>query len=1228
MNWGIIFGKQALERGRQFYNAGKVKDLVYTGGRYEAVVRDGTSYRVEICIAGKVIRSMRCSCSYAEGNRYCDHMAAVLTAIERRRVQEKLKDEAFAAEDVNAPVNPFECDKGPREDGAYSYFNMYRMTKKMSFTRGLCAGAEKLIESGTVLLDEVSVGYAYDDLRQENEGAVCGHVEIRSRSYPLKILFGKRYISEARCQVPGCSRVYYGSSYGHVQGEDDLCVHELALLLLLGRYIKEYRPGDTTDLGGARVLSAFRKRRAPLLAPADEKAGLIRLEPRIENLGRQPRLSFRIGMDKAYVVKNLSGLVAAVEAGEEVRFGMNLTIRFAGSRFTKESQKYYAFIERAVKEERHRAEELESYVTRYRLPSMTIKGSIDLYGSRLDEAFELFRENGVEYVQGSGGMRQEKKRLSLLDGDPDIHLSVRKDMDAEGVFHGVAVEGSLPKLWEGADYYYYLAKDSINRVPASRVKEILPLYAAGHDGRIFFHVGRNHLSEFYYSTLPRLRQFATVEESEAEWIESYLPPEPNFSFYLDAEDKNATCQIRVQYGEESVSVMDLMQSPNAEGKGSFRDASREREVISCVQAFFPEVDAERDLFHCGEKENQIFEVLERGIDQLLVLGEVHSTDRFRRLNIRRRPQIAVGVSVESDIMNLEISSEDFSQEELLDILYSYRQKRKFYRLKSGDFLNMEEENLEVLSQMMEGLRLNPAEFVKGKMQIPVYRAMYLDQMLSQSSSLYASRDRRFKNLVKEFKTVNDSDFETPKSLKKILRKYQITGYRWMRTLCAYGFGGILADDMGLGKTLQMIAVLLARKTEGEGGVSLIVSPASLVFNWQEELRRFAPELSVGMLVGNQRERRECLKNYQNYDVMVTSYDLLKRDIAAYHDCEFAVQVLDEAQYVKNFSTTAAKSVKVIRSRSRFALTGTPIENRLSELWSIFDYLMPGFLYSYDTFKKELETPVAKNRDAAATERLKKMVSPFILRRLKQEVLKDLPEKLEETRYARPGERQRELYDAQVVHMRMLLSQQSDANYQKNKLRILAELTKIRQICCDPSLCLENYSGGSAKREACMDLIQSAIEGEHKMLVFSQFTSMLELLEKDLKEREISCYKITGDTPKEKRLRLVSQFNEDSTPVFLISLKAGGTGLNLTGADVVIHYDPWWNLAVQNQATDRAHRLGQEKVVSVYRLIIKDSIEEKILHMQESKKDLADEILSGETGGIAKLSREDLLELIQ
>lgn len=418
--------------------------------------------------------------------------------------------------------------------------------------------------------------------------------------------------------------------------------------------------------------------------------------------------------------------------------------------------------------------------------------------------------------------------------------------------------------------------------------------------------------------------------------------------------------------------------------------------------------------------------------------------------------------------------------------------------------------------------------------------------------------------------------------------------------------------MGLGKILQVIAVLLSEKEALAAAPALIACPASLVYNWAEEFRRFALQLKVCLITGSQAEWAQLLSHCQEADVLVTSYDLLKRDIAEYEDLAFSYEIIDEAQYIKNHSTAASKAVKAIRSHIRYALTGTPIENRLSELWSIFDYLMPGFLYSYESFRKELETPIVKNSDAAASGRLKKMVSPFILCRLKADVLKELPEKLEEIHYAGFGEAQQKLYDAQVLHMKQMLESENEDDFRKHKIQVLAELTRIRQICCDPSLCYENYKDASAKREA---------------FVFSQFTSMLELLEKDLDAAEIPYYKITGSTPKDERLALVNAFNADRTPVFLLSLKAGGTGLNLTGADVVIHYDPWWNLAAQNQATDRAHRIGQKKVVTVLKLIAKDSIEENILRMQEQKKDLADAILDGETGGIGKLSREELMELI-
>ncbi|MCD7882482.1 MAG: DEAD/DEAH box helicase, partial [Lachnospiraceae bacterium] len=458
------------------------------------------------------------------------------------------------------------------------------------------------------------------------------------------------------------------------------------------------------------------------------------------------------------------------------------------------------------------------------------------------------------------------------------------------------------------------------------------------------------------------------------------------------------------------------------------------------------------------------------------------------------------------------------------------------------------------------------------------------------------------------------------------------------------------DDMGLGKTLQVIAMLLSLKEEGEqdspetdssenalsetalskNAPSIIITPASLVYNWGEEFARYAPELSVCIVSGSAEERRrtiQSVRSYKTWDVLITSYDLLKRDIDVYEGISFDCEVIDEAQYIKNHQTAAAKSVKLINAGTRLALTGTPIENRLSELWSIFDYLMPGFLYRYEEFRTNFELEIVEHQNEEAAEKLKRLVSPFILRRLKEDVLTDLPEKIEEVRFTRLGDEQQKLYDAQVVHMRQMLARQKPAEFRKNRLLIFREITRLRQICCDPSLCFEDYQGGSAKLEACLDLVKSAIEGGHRLLLFSQFTSMLSLIRGAFEEQGIRYYEITGDTPKEKRISMVNEFNHNDVQVFLISLKAGGTGLNLTGADVVIHYDPWWNLAVQNQATDRAHRIGQEKIVTVYRLIAKGTIEEKILKLQENKQNLADQIISGEMSSLSNMTQEELLELL-
>ena len=481
------------------------------------------------------------------------------------------------------------------------------------------------------------------------------------------------------------------------------------------------------------------------------------------------------------------------------------------------------------------------------------------------------------------------------------------------------------------------------------------------------------------------------------------------------------------------------------------------------------------------------------------------------------------------------------------------------------------------------------------------------------------------------KTIEENDFELPKGLNAELRAYQKLGFGWLKTLCKNGFGGILADDMGLGKTLQVITFLLSEISEAQPGErkrTLIVAPASLVYNWKSEIERFAPELQVCMITGNVEERKEKIYGLGEQEIAVTSYDLLKRDVEEYREVPFFCEVIDEAQFIKNPLTQGAKAVKQIQAGFHIALTGTPVENRLSELWSIFDYLMPGFLYSYQQFREEIESPIVREQDKEALERLQKMIRPFVLRRLKKDVLKDLPDKIEKNVFAKLEGEQSELYRARAQRLAMELQGQSDDEFRNSRFQVLAEITRLRQLCCDPGLLYEGYHSSSAKVELCMDLIQNALEGGHRILLFSQFTSMLELLEQRMKKEKISCCMLTGATSKEDRARLVERFQKEEVPVFCISLKAGGTGLNLTAADIVIHFDPWWNAAVENQATDRAHRIGQKHVVNVNRLIAKDTIEERILKLQEAKKELAEQVLSGDELKNASFTNEELLELLK
>ncbi len=1111
----------------------------------------------------------------------------------------------------------------------YTYFDGKAVRESVKITPARLKEASDLLAKKAVVMEEISTGFS------RSTGEIGGQVTVVGKSgkneFRIGIGFSRNAVLGIDCGCPKCRKSMY---YSWNPSKAD-CAFTTAALLLLEEYLASHNIGDATDRYGSVLLAMYRSRRENLLLSdaASVKEGSLVLTPRLIKKDDRLTVSFKVGEKKLFVVKNLTAFCENVKNSATDTYGSSTQINHNPDHFTERGRGWIRFISRIVREEEEFLERLAE--SRYYYNGKTnVGGELNLFGWRLDEFYDQLGTDAVEYEDRSG-REKEKDMLVAARRNPKVEIRIAEErpdgQKKQEEFHGIRVKGSLPELFQGTDTAYYIEKGNFCRVEKEFLARAEAL-AKLTDGNLFsFSVGRNHLAEFYYRILPELREIAVVDEQDTERIHACLLPEVRFTFYLDAEEGNASCQMFSCYGEREYQVFDVLREEEdlaADPVEPFRDTSREEEVLFLVMKWFPAVDPALGILHCGGDENNMFRLMESGVRALTELGEVRCTKRFLGYQAVKQVRVSVGVSVSSGLLELEIATEDVPQAELLEMLSVYRTKKKYYRLKDGSFVSLSDPSLEMLSELADAAHLKPKELIRGKMQLPMYRTLYLDKLLEEHESVYSSRDAHFREIVKGFKTVKDADFEEPESLSRIMRNYQKNGYKWLRTIESWQFGGILADDMGLGKTLQVIAVLLAAKEEGQKGTSLVVSPASLVYNWEGEFARFAPGLSVMLITGNQEERQKKIAQCGAADVVVTSYDLLKRDIALYEDQEFLYEVIDEAQYIKNHTTAAAKAVKVIRSRTRYALTGTPIENRLSELWSIFDYLMPGFLYGYDVFRKEIETPIVKNGDEAAMQRLQKMACPFILRRLKSDVLRDLPEKMEEDYYVRLGEEQQKLYDGQVLHMRESLARQDDAEFQKNKMRILAELTRLRQICCDPSLCFEDYKKGSAKLETCVELIKSAADGGHRILLFSQFTSMLELIHDRLNEEQISCYTITGGTKKEERLTLVKAFNEGDIPVFLISLKAGGVGLNLTGADIVIHYDPWWNVAAQNQATDRAHRIGQIRQVTVYKLIAKGTVEEKIKQLQETKRDLAEQVISGNMSGETKMSREELLELLE
>jgi SNF2 family DNA or RNA helicase len=461
----------------------------------------------------------------------------------------------------------------------------------------------------------------------------------------------------------------------------------------------------------------------------------------------------------------------------------------------------------------------------------------------------------------------------------------------------------------------------------------------------------------------------------------------------------------------------------------------------------------------------------------------------------------------------------------------------------------------------------------------------------------------------------------PSTLQAELRDYQMDGFQWLARLAHWGVGACLADDMGLGKTVQALAVLLARAGDGP---ALVVAPTSVCLNWLDEIRRFAPTLNP--IVFGAGDRAQTLDRLGPFDLLICSYGLLQQEAERLAGREWRTIVLDEAQAIKNMATKRSQAAMSLRGDFKMLATGTPIENHLGELWNLFRFINPGLLGSLERFNQRFATPVERDRDNAARHRLKQLIQPFILRRLKSEVLESLPPRTEILRRVELGPEESALYEALRQQALIRLAKVDDADQQKS-FQILAEIMKLRRACCHPRLALPDTDLGGAKLAAFEEILDELLENRHQALVFSQFVDHLAILRELLDRKKVAYQYLDGSTPAAERKRRVDAFQAGRGDVFLISLKAGGLGLNLTAADYVIHMDPWWNPAVEDQASDRAHRIGQQRPVTIYRLVAQGTIEEKIVALHHQKRDLADRLLEG-TGASGRISAEELLELLR
>ena len=703
------------------------------------------------------------------------------------------------------------------------------------------------------------------------------------------------------------------------------------------------------------------------------------------------------------------------------------------------------------------------------------------------------------------------------------------------------------------------------------------------------------------------------------------------TFNLYKNKEKIYCNVKIDYCGY---IIDLIRD---EKDNSFLRDLKSEKYIEFQLERFKFIKREEDFCFIGSEE-EIYELFSKGIKRLRELGEVLLSEELKEFKVLDSSLISSELKELSNFYKLKFDFGDFELRELRESIEAMKRGDRFYRTKKV-YLDLEDPGIVNFLNLLDDLGL---ENIKdNEVYIDKSKVLYIQEKLKDRNLSFIKGGNVLQEIVGKLLNKEFKRKLVPKALNAELRPYQKEGFKWINEITDLGFGGVLADDMGLGKTLQIIAFLLSQKKSK----SIVVVPTSVIYNWIDEFEKFAPSIRIGLVHGSKSKRDKVLrdfkrglgikieeknlkeKSYEKYDVLLTTYGTLKNDEKAYENLSFDYCIIDEAQNIKNPSAQATLSVKNIKSRCNIALTGTPIENNLMELWSIFDFVMPGYLFTKERFRERFIL------DESNLSELKSLITPFILRRLKEEVLSELPEKLEKKYLVEMKGKQKQLYSFYVNAIKNQLNEnKSSEKSGRDKINLFAYLTKLREICLDPSLVVPDYKGGSSKLTVVKEIVKDASESGKKILLFSQFTSVLQKIEEDFKKEDISYLYLDGGTSAKDRVERVKKFNEDSNiKVFLISLKAGGVGLNLTSASVVIHFDPWWNPAVEDQATDRAHRFGQENKVEVIKLVAKDTIEEKIVLMQEDKRELIQSLMDGKTmdgKGLKRLTEEEISKLFE